>query len=700
MTSRSSLQVGSPPPVRELVDGDGQAHLLGNCLGKGGEGAVYEVAGEEDFAAKIYHRGALDERAVDKLQAMTRLGSKEVEQVAAWPTSLLYEPRSQTVRGILMPRIVGARQLHELYGTTNRKRHFPSVLWHHMLLAARNVAAAFHSLHEAGVVVGDVNQGNLLVDTRMRVRFIDCDSFQISADGVTYYCPVATPHFTPGEMHGQNFRETSRTVDHDAFGLAVLIFHLVFVGRHPFAGRFQGDSDLPIEQAIRERRFAFSRDRAATQVDPPPASLSLDDLPPGLGQLFEAAFRRPTSEAPRPTSSDWVEQLDQLMSHRKACTFDDLHIYYDQLGTCPWCRIEEQGGPSFFSRDAGLSVVSDQRLAELDRRVGETCLAPYPELPQSRLAPPTVLRKKAHQTPAKLSANDAAATALAAGLVLCLATPWQGVAGLVGVAVAWLAGAYLLAAAEPRQRRRNARQREAELEKQGGQLRKIGRLIQKNYQKRRQRYEQAADEVRKTFAHYRAEGDELKEILKEHRSTHFEDFLREQLIRDAAHNIPGLSPPLVSMLESFGVETARDVSQVSLAGIPNVHAELVLELLQWRAQVEQQFQFQPDHGVTEQHLQVAELLATRRFKLVQARKVLMGASQLHQMARVGEAELNSALARFDELAGEWLKLAKEHRRHESRRRPLEREASHSVIRVVGLMIAAPVLAGLLWLLFG
>ena len=72
-----------------------------------------------------------------------------------------------------MPRISDARPLHELYGTTNRRRHFPDVAWHHLLLAARNTAAAFHSVHAAGVVIGDVNQGNLLVDKQMCVRLID-----------------------------------------------------------------------------------------------------------------------------------------------------------------------------------------------------------------------------------------------------------------------------------------------------------------------------------------------------------------------------------------------------------------------------------------------------------------------------------------------------------------------------------------------
>ena len=88
-----------------------------------------------------------------------------------------------------MTKMVGARPLHELYGTTNRRRHFPDVGWHHLVLAARNTAAAFHTLHSANIVVGDVNQGNLLVDKQMCVRMIDCDSFQITNGETTFQLP-------------------------------------------------------------------------------------------------------------------------------------------------------------------------------------------------------------------------------------------------------------------------------------------------------------------------------------------------------------------------------------------------------------------------------------------------------------------------------------------------------------------------------
>jgi DNA-binding helix-hairpin-helix protein with protein kinase domain len=80
---------------------------------------------------------------------------------------------------------------------------------------------------------------------------------------------VGVPEYTPPELHGQRLEAVVRAHNHDAFRLPIVIFQLLWMGRHTFAGKHQGRSDVPIDKAIREYRFAYSQLR----------SVGLDALP-------------------------------------------------------------------------------------------------------------------------------------------------------------------------------------------------------------------------------------------------------------------------------------------------------------------------------------------------------------------------------------------------------------------------------------
>ena len=83
------------------------------------------------------------------------------------------------------------------------------------------------------------------------MRLIGCDSFQITAGGRCFTCDVGVPMFTPPELQERSLTGVIRSENHDNFGLAVVIFQVLFMGSHPFAGRRPGGGDMPIEQAIK-----------------------------------------------------------------------------------------------------------------------------------------------------------------------------------------------------------------------------------------------------------------------------------------------------------------------------------------------------------------------------------------------------------------------------------------------------------------
>ena len=89
---------------------------------------------------------------------------------------------------------------------------------------------------------------------------------------------------------------------------------------------------------------------------------------------------------PRPL--EWVQELEALVKRRKNCSFDRVHVYYAQLADCPWCRIEDSGGPTFFVQAGGGTIVSADRLAALDARIWDLPEVRFPDLPSQRLALP------------------------------------------------------------------------------------------------------------------------------------------------------------------------------------------------------------------------------------------------------------------------------------------------------------------------
>src|SRR5262249_16882861 len=331
-----------------LYDGRGNKIILGRQIGVGGEGVVFDVQGAPQFVAKWYKHQPNPEKA-DKLIGMAQSGDPALSAIAAWPTATLHKSPSGPLVGFLMPQLSGFQPIHTLYSPANRKVSFPKADWAFLIHAARNLASAVADIHAHGHIIGDINQGNVLVAANATVKLIDCDSFQVRVNGRSFLCEVGVPEFTPPELHGRKmFTGVTRNTNHDSFGLAVLIFHLIFMGRHPFAGRFLVKGDKPIEDAIKEFRFAFGQAAPAKQMAPPPHSLSLLQTSIEVASLFERAFSESGTRGTRPTAREWLTTLDKFRKELATCTVVSAHKFHRSLSKCPWCEIQRNAGPDFF----------------------------------------------------------------------------------------------------------------------------------------------------------------------------------------------------------------------------------------------------------------------------------------------------------------------------------------------------------------
>lgn len=328
-----------------FYDSKGNAYVLAGEIGRGGEGTVYFCEGNDELVAKIYHEPVTDEKA-EKLRLMAKNQNERLLKVAAWVVEVLHEnSKDGRVVGFLMPKIK-AKEIHELYSLKSRRQHFPHATWHFLVHTSANLARAFYSLHQDSHVVGDVNHGNCVVLADGTVKLIDCDSFAISNEnGKRFRCEVGVATHLPPELQKANLRDAERLPDHDRFGLAVTIFQLLFLGRHPFAGNYLDEQDKSLEDCIREYRFAYGKNAQSKLVKQPPGTLHLSEVSPRIARLFELSFDEKTK---RPTPREWVEALVDLSNNLVQCSINPGHRFYTELASCPWCRIESQTGLMLF----------------------------------------------------------------------------------------------------------------------------------------------------------------------------------------------------------------------------------------------------------------------------------------------------------------------------------------------------------------
>jgi len=566
--------------------------VLGKMLGRGGEGNVHEIVGKPDLVAKIYHK-PLSAQKQAKIGLMTTLRSERLSSLTAWPLGLLHDAHG-TASGILMPRINGHKDIHVLYSPRSRKTDFPRADWRFLLRTAANVARAFAVVHEAGCVIGDVNHGGVIVSDHALVKLIDCDSFQVAGRGQRFLCEVGVPTFTPPELQGKPFRGVVRTPNHDNFGLSVLIFQLLFMGRHPFAGRY-AKGDLSIEDAISQFRFAYSADRRALQMEPPPNVPEPAVASQPVALLLERAFSRQTVSGGRPTPAEWIAALQALEKRLVQCRANSSHFHLAELSACPWCSYERATGAVLFnvyvaagSNPKALfdvtaiwariaAIAPPGNLSLLWDRSSVGSLTPNPDA-----APPPGSSFRQLVIPAAIIAAcvlwwkfPAAWILWVFGAVFAIGSVSKKLPDPAEHAKGWqvkfnTAEAQYLAVKERWDRDASGepfRLKVMELEAVRREWEQVPALRQTRYRQLEQERE------------------------KQQRQLFLERFTIE------AATIPGIGPGRKTMLQSYNIETAWDIVDRRLQRVPGFGPALIGKLITWRRGVESRFRFDSSKGV-------------------------------------------------------------------------------------------------------
>ena len=637
-------------------DASGKTVSLGAKLGAGGEGAVFEVAGQPDRVAKIYHSPLTREKA-DKIETTAQIQSASLRKMTAWPEGLLFSGGRVGV-GLLMPKVAGYKDIHNLYSPKSRRVEFQNADFIFLVHAAANMATAFLSVHEAGCVIGDVNHGGVTVAENATVKLIDCDSFQISNCGKTYHCDVGVSTFIPPELQGRSLRNTSFALkSHDNFGLAILIFHLLVMGRHPFAGRYLGRGDMPMETAIQQYRYAYGANGAKHQMQPPPNVPALKSISTGVADLFEKAFSQDAITAGRPEPRTWLTTLESLSKNLARCSVNPYHAFAVGSGSCPWCQIEAVTGILLFNVALVQTPGAQIDINSLLRSIEALRLISLPSAPREQDIPtpaPTAeavqLAEKEKAKKSKLPFFITIIVSLTVGLILVapsLATIWM-IGGYIlyvfvkhrirSTGAIQQSDSELLAAETAAQ---DARRQYSEFTaRQFGQA---GSFASKKKQLETHKAAWNALPERRTKS--------LKMLEQNRHKQQLDKFLSNFFIDHAS--ISGIGPGRKATLSSYGIQTAADVDPKRLLAVPGFGPHLSKKLLDWRRKMERGFTFDPSKGIELHQIAVLDQEIEKEKRKVH-NALIQGLNELTQSKK--QLELQYSVIR-GQLEGSLLALA-------------------------------------------
>ena len=617
---------------------------LGKLIAKGGEGAVYELLGTATSVAKIYHALPSDERRI-KLEAMVSMATPRLLSITAWPSEVLKRPDG-SVCGFLMPNIKGHKDIHTLYGPRSRRQEFPDADWRFLIRAALNIAKAFATLHEMGCVIGDVNHGGIRVSKDATVKLIDCDSFQILVNHRYFLCEVGVENFTPPELQGKPFKGVVRTPNHDNFGLAVMIFNLLMMGRHPFAGRYSGKEEMPVEKAISQFRYVYGGNKAQTQMSPPPLTPPVLVASREIADLWERSFSKGSVTRARPSAKDWITILTGLERNIATCGKSTNHHFAKDLANCPWCPIEASGLVLFGVPDVEVKVNGGTFYID---QVWQQILSISPPI---RRSPPTITHKLS-PTKSIVHLIESRRNRLIKGraciaivfTIACVISSNLWLLWAIAAFVAWSTVQKWAAPAVDIAKYKD-RLSLAETAHRSAQYRWDRAMSSTSFQEVLRPLERLNQEWRGLGTVRQLE---LKKMMDERERIAKYRYLDQYEI--AKTKIQGIGQGKLTMLENFGIETAANVIYNKVLDVPGFGPALASRLVTWRRSIEQRFKFDPKSSLDPRD--IADLDRKIKVKRIAIENDLRtGAARLTQIKNNLAAEQNAAHVALEGTMGE------------------------------------------------
>ena len=295
---------------------DGKRINLGNEINRGGEGIIYEMS-DPQLVAKIYLPEKRNRDKFQKIKLIVDCGFRC--DGICFPQTILKNADNELV-GFAMPRVRGkAVSLQTLCNPMRLANEYSNWTKKGLVELCMNILRKINYLHKRDMLFGDVNLNNILVASPSEVYFVDTDSYQIG----NYLCPVGTEEFTAPEILGKNYKTFARSVSHENYAVAVLLFEIMMYGKHPYGSR-----NLEFREAMRREAFPYPRSGSSDYSAVPEGvwgkvwSYLSDPVRDAFYETFQHGARHNAPSA-RFSSSDWMNIFNQYLSQiQKLCSQD------------------------------------------------------------------------------------------------------------------------------------------------------------------------------------------------------------------------------------------------------------------------------------------------------------------------------------------------------------------------------------------
>ncbi len=285
-------------------------------INAGAEGTIHKTR-NPGYVAKIYHKPPSYTKC-SKLKAMVRL--HPTLQHIAYPINTLLDSENKIV-GVLLPYAEGRRlsvalAYNSVTDNYQLARTYPYLSIRTFMRIAKSVAMQVEALHQLGIILGDINLENVLVELpknkngKITTWLVDIDSAQFRE----YPCCVERPAF----VHPRHLQDASQSrsytkrLSDDNFALSVLIFAALMRGAMPYQA-----PQTDIEEATRLCQFPYADADKRELFHPKSAIKNWNQLPENLQTTFCRAFlsaHQNPEELQIPTPLEWGDILESALA--------------------------------------------------------------------------------------------------------------------------------------------------------------------------------------------------------------------------------------------------------------------------------------------------------------------------------------------------------------------------------------------------